>query len=53
MNDGMDKLKIWYFFTLKLNSTLKFKVNYPQNNRDLNQGVLLFWSKFGDSSLNG
>ena len=25
----------------------------PQNNRDLNQGVLLFWSKFGDSSLNG
>ena len=25
----------------------------PQNNRDLNQGVLLYWSKFGDSSLNG
>ena len=25
----------------------------PQNNRGLNQGVLLFWSKFGDSSLNG
>ena len=25
----------------------------PQNNRDLNQGVLLFWSKFGNSNLNG
>ena len=25
----------------------------PQNNRDLNQGALLFWSKFGDFSLNG
>ena len=24
----------------------------PQNNRDLNQGVLPLWSKFGDSSLN-
>ena len=25
----------------------------PQNNRDLNQGLLQLWSKFGDSSLNG
>ena len=25
----------------------------PQNNRDLNQGVLHLWSKFGDPSLNG
>ena len=24
----------------------------PKNNRDLNQGLLHFWSKFGDSSLN-
>ena len=24
----------------------------PQNNRNLNQGLLLLWSKFGDSSLN-
>ena len=24
----------------------------PQNNRDLNQGVLHFWFKFGDSNLN-
>ena len=78
MNDGKDKLKIWQFFTFKLNLTLKFKVNYPpqvqgqlpptppppppqkkkkkkkkkQNNRDINQGVLLLWSKFCDSSLN-
>ena len=25
----------------------------PKNNRDLNQGLLHLWSKFGDSSLNG
>ena len=25
----------------------------PQNNRDLNQGLLLLWSKFRDSSLHG
>ena len=25
----------------------------PQNNRDLNQGPLHLWSKFGDPSLNG
>ena len=25
----------------------------PQNNRDLKQGVLHLWSKFGDPSLNG
>ena len=24
----------------------------PKNNRDLNQGVLLLWTKFGDPSLN-
>ena len=24
----------------------------PQNNRDLNQGLLHLWSKFGDPSLN-
>ena len=25
----------------------------PQNHRDLNQGILHLWSKFGDPSLNG
>ena len=25
----------------------------PQNNRDLNQGTLHLWSKFGDPSLKG
>ena len=25
----------------------------PQNNRDLNQGILHLWSKFGGRSLNG
>ena len=25
----------------------------PQNKRDLNQGILYLWSKFGDPSLNG
>ena len=29
------------------------KVNHPQNNRDLYQGLLHLWSKFGDPSLNG
>ena len=38
-------------FELKLNLTLKVKVNHPQNNRHLNQGLLHLWSKFGDPSL--
>ena len=38
-------------FELKLNLTLKVQVNHPQNNRDLNQGLLHLWSKFGDPSL--
>ena len=33
---------------------LDFQVKIsPQNNRDLNQGLLHFWSKFGDPSLKG
>ena len=36
-----------------LNVTLKVKVDGPRNNRDLNQGVLHLWSKFGDLSLTG
>ena len=40
-------------FDLKLNLTLKAKGNQPQNNRDLNQGLLHLWSKFADPSLNG
>ena len=33
---------------------MKFKVNHPpKNNKDLNQGLLHLWSKFGDPSLNG
>ena len=48
----MDKLKIWQFFTLKLIWPWSSRSINPQNNRDLNQGVLLFWSKFGDSSFN-
>ena len=42
-----------WILILKLNLTLKVKVNYPQNNRDLNQGLLHLWSKFGDPSWNG
>ena len=34
------KLKMGQILTLKLNLTLKVKVNHPQNNRDLNQGLL-------------
>ena len=40
-------------FDLEFNLTLKVKFNHPQNNRDLNQGLLHLWSKFGDPSLNG
>ena len=29
------------------------KVDHPQNDGDLNQGVLHLWSKFGDPSLKG
>ena len=36
----MDKLKIGQNLTFKLNLTLKVKTHQPQNNRDLNQGVL-------------
>ena len=42
-----------YILTLTLNLTLQVKVDCPQNNRDLNQGVLHLWSKVGDPSLNG
>ena len=35
------------------NLTMKVKVNHPQNNRDrdLNQGLLHIWSKYGDPSF--
>ena len=48
---GADKLTSskWGKFWLL---TLKVKVNHPQNYRDLNQGLLHLWSKFGDPSLN-
>ena len=39
-------------FDFKLNLTLKVKVTEPQNNSNLNQGVLHLLSKFGGSSLN-
>ena len=32
---------------------MNFKVNHPQNNRDLNQGLIHLWPKFGDPSFNG
>ena len=38
---------------LRLNLTLKFRLIILQNKRDLNQGALHLWSKFGDPSLNG
>ena len=39
--------------SLKLNLTLKVKVNNPQNDRDLNQGLLHLWSKSRGPSLKG
>ena len=48
----MDKLKMDYIFTFKFNLSLKVKVKNPTKNRDLNQGILQLWSKFGDPSLN-
>ena len=56
--EGWDYLLFIYsggdrdFDFLKLNLTLKVRVIHSQNNRDLNQGVLHFWSKFDDPSLN-
>ena len=53
MSYGPDKLKIGWILT-----EVKFDLEGqgqlpPLNNRDLNQGVLHLWSKFGDPSLNG
>ena len=42
-----------WIWILRLNLTLKFRLIILQNNRDLNQGTLHLWSKFGDPSLNG
>ena len=39
------------FFNFKLNFNTKIEFNQPQNNQDLNQGILHLWSKFGDHSL--
>ena len=52
MSYGVDKLKMGLILTFKFNLTLKVKVDCPQNNRDLNQGLLHLWFKFGDPSLN-
>ena len=43
-------MKFWLF---RLYLALKIKFNRPQNNRDLNQGILHTWSKYGDPSLDG
>ena len=48
-----DKLKMGLILMLRLNMTLKIKANQPPKNRNLNQAVLHFSSKFGDSSING
>ena len=47
------KLDIMKFWFIKLNLILKVKVNHPQNNRGLYQGILHLWSTFGDPSFNG
>ena len=52
MSYGADKLKRSKHLIFKLNLTLKVKIDHPQNNRHLNQGLLHLCSKFGDSSLN-
>ena len=44
------KTGIMKFWPLKWNLILEIKIS--QNNRDLNQGILHLWSKFGDPSLN-
>ena len=41
------------FDFLNQNWTWRSRSIAPQNNRDLNQGILHLWSKFGDPSLNG
>ena len=46
------KLGMMEFSFFKLNLT-KVKVSRHPNDRDLNQGILHPWTKFGDRSLNG
>ena len=41
-----DKLKMGYILTLKFNLALNIKVDFPQNNRNPNKGVLHVWLKF-------
>ena len=38
---------------LKISLIWHVKLNQSQNNRDLHQGILHLWSKFGGSSVNG
>ena len=53
MSSGASKLKMGLALILKLNLTLKVKVDCPQNNRDPNQVILHLWSKFCDPTLSG
>ena len=47
------KPRIGWNLTLKWNLTFQVKVNHSRNNRDLDQGALHLWSKFGNPNLNG
>ena len=42
----------WWRITAWTNSKWRSRSINPQNNRDLNQGILHLWSKFGDPGLN-
>ena len=50
---GMDKLKLGKFLLWRSIWPWMSQSIVPQNNRDLNQGLLHIWPKFGDPSLNG
>ena len=49
----MDKLRMGKFWLWSSIWPWRSRSIVPQNNRDLNQGLLHLWSKFGDPSLNG
>ena len=53
VSHGIDKLKMGVNFDFEIKFELEGQGQSTQTNRDLNQGLLHLWSKFGDPSLNG
>ena len=52
INDEWSRVQTHNMVKFDLNVTMEVKINYPQKQQDLNKGVLHYWYKFGDSSMN-